>query len=1621
MTEAASSDTPYRYITVSDIRCFNLPGRSHRYFVSISGGLGASRVAEASRVRSPLWTEQFPCIVPHNSSITLTIFRRRLLTGKVVIGSANIDVESRLNGEVDQDTPVQLLPPDNADGSVAAVSRASIRCRIIEQARAQTVSDAVSHAQNDVQAMTAAPALIAGIFDDHGHADQVASTFQEAVNTWAPVIESIKQFATLVEGISKIHPYAHAAWKVFSIVPAVINNQLKTDRQLRDLVASMKYACDFVCQATPLEEIETHAEFFAKMACVTLECGYLIREYVRTDKFATRAGKNISGAARRKLAEQLQSLRALMDEFKDTAVIQTEITVMRTLEVAGSVSESVDKLASSNYLDDMMYAKGAGCVPEKRCLEGTRRALLASIIDRLHGVHDHEGSKRIILLTGVAGSGKSAVAHEIAHYFKSLPKRLGSSFCFSASNQAERSVDRFFSTISRNLAELDNEWRDALVDVIKSDKEKRTTRSPQEQLNEFILKPARKLQFVGPVVIVVDALDEVADEERKSLLDCLTRLATDTTLPDNVRFFITSRPEPTILNALYGKAHIQHMDILSADATDDIRRFIEHELLATHLDAEEETILYEWVPYLTEQAENSFQWAYTSCEFIRNDIPGLSVDERFLMLKTQRFRGLESLYEAIMNKVVTIGNVLKEHAFEAELQEKLRRVLALIVTAYQPLPWSAWIDLLGADSEDVRTAGSILPYLGPLFRGVSVADRDSNRPIQPAHTSLRDHLIRGSRNKRFRIDTVTAHVQLVNACLRTMDAQLKFNICGLESSYRANKNVPDLAGRIQENISPALLYACRFWNSHLTAAPHKQCPLDALSSFLEEKLLFWLEVMALVGIVVSASIGIKEVRKWIQTSNSDMDEQLHQLDKMLSDIEQFASMCMPAISLSTPHLYVSALAYVPQTSFIHRSYSDAYAGGVRVVNKEDLQWLRCILRIATSSDIFSVAISPDGGILATAHHDGTVMLWNAVTGERVGKPFIGHAALAWSVAYSPDGKTIASASLDKTVRLWDIATGEQIGSHSRGYAGWVRSVAFSPDGQTVASGSDDKNVRLWKVSDAESVGEVFSGHTDRVMSVAFSPCGTTFASGSRDKTVRIWNAKTKELMYAPLEGHTDGVDAVAFSPDGQTVASGAFDSTIRLWDVATGRPKCSPCVGHTGGVTCVVFSPDGRTLASSSSDWTIRLWMADTGQPIGDPLRGHSGPIRSIAFSSDQHTLVSAAADETIRVWKIEAGPVEPSFATGHSDYVNAVAFSPDGETAASASKDGTVRLWNVRTGEPAGLLRRGYTDEVTSVVFSPDGGTIAAGLRDRTIRLWSTQTGRLRCKPLVGHSDWVRAVAFSPDGRFIASGSDDKTIRLWNALTGKQLGHPLTGHADYVRSVAFSSDGRHLASGSDDRTVMLWDVVTRQRITEPLFGHDHFVLSVAFSPDGHTIASGSRDATIRLWRTNTQEPIGEPLEAHAEGVTSVAFSLDGKTLVSGSRDHTIRLWDVTTRAPIAGPIRGHTHEVTSVSFSPDGVSILSGSFDHTVRLWTIRNNEPGDSIEPQLLAYTDSSELVSSSGYIVGPSHELLFWVPPDYQIGLFRPGTRWVAGARSLRLDLSCFVHGEHWTQCRNASVVS
>src|SRR5690606_15289705 len=67
-----------------------------------------------------------------------------------------------------------------------------------------------------------------------------------------------------------------------------------------------------------------------------------------------------------------------------------------------------------------------------------------------------------------------------------------------------------------------------------------------------------------------------------------------------------------------------------------------------------------------------------------------------------------------------------------------------------------------------------------------------------------------------------------------------------------------------------------------------------------------------------------------------------------------------------------------------------------------------------------------------------------------------------SVAFSPDGQTVLSGSDDGTLILWDVRTGERLHTFE-GHTRTVSDITFSPDGQTALSGSWDHTLMLWRV------------------------------------------------------------------------------------------------------------------------------------------------------------------------------------------------------------------------------------------------------------------------------------------------------------------------------------------------------------------------------------------------------------------------------------------------------------------------------------------------------------------------------------------------------------------------------
>lgn len=293
----------------------------------------------------------------------------------------------------------------------------------------------------------------------------------------------------------------------------------------------------------------------------------------------------------------------------------------------------------------------------------------------------------------------------------------------------------------------------------------------------------------------------------------------------------------------------------------------------------------------------------------------------------------------------------------------------------------------------------------------------------------------------------------------------------------------------------------------------------------------------------------------------------------------------------------------------------------------------------------------------------------------------GHSSDVNSVAFSPDGKFLASGSDDNTIKLWDIANQQEIRT-LKGHSTWVWAVGFSGDGKTLASGSADKTIKLWNLETGQEIGTL-KGHSGGVSSITFSPDGKTLASASLDKTIKLWNLQTRQEISS-LKGHSNAVACVTFSPDGKTLASGSWDKTIKLWNLATGK-EIRTFKGHSDIVLSVAFSPDGVSLASGSKDKTIKLWNLVTGETTYT-LKQHLDKVNSVAYMSsagsdktpNRVVLVSGSNDNTIKLWNPATGK-EIRTLKKDSGYIYSVAISSDGQAIASGgSADNIIKIWRM-------------------------------------------------------------------------------------------------------------------------------------------------------------------------------------------------------------------------------------------------------------------------------------------------------------------------------------------------------
>ena len=296
-----------------------------------------------------------------------------------------------------------------------------------------------------------------------------------------------------------------------------------------------------------------------------------------------------------------------------------------------------------------------------------------------------------------------------------------------------------------------------------------------------------------------------------------------------------------------------------------------------------------------------------------------------------------------------------------------------------------------------------------------------------------------------------------------------------------------------------------------------------------------------------------------------------------------------------------------------------------------------------SQGVNKVSCTPDGRAIATACEDGKVRLFAYPTGNTNTNAAMlmptdlvvlgGHTSEVTTVAFSPDGKRFASGGADCAIQLWQTADGK-LQQTLRGHHLWVRTVFFHPNGHLLFSCASDWSIRVWDLTSGGQT-HLLQSQKGSTWSVALHPNGETIAAGTTAHTVYLWPTYTVDQAIA-LHGHSAWITAVAFSPDGQLLASASGDRTIRLWDAATGDAHAI-LSGHKDWVNSIAFSHDGQWLVSGGSDQTVRVWEVATGRLL-QTFTGHTNAVRSVVFHPKGQTVISGGSDETVKVWDLASG-----------------------------------------------------------------------------------------------------------------------------------------------------------------------------------------------------------------------------------------------------------------------------------------------------------------------------------------------------------------------------------------------
>ncbi|TCD60446.1 hypothetical protein EIP91_010063 [Steccherinum ochraceum] len=635
--------------------------------------------------------------------------------------------------------------------------------------------------------------------------DVAGSTFQVAENALQTIAGNMAGFVQIVDAVSDLHPIASIACGIVTSLVVAINAQSALDQQVLDLIRTMRDANHFLGEFKKMSDITARLQDLVRATLKqTVECSSFIREYCGVG-FMSRALRETFKP------KALIKIEAFVTEFQRLQGLRAEGTMVQASLVSCRVLDTATLIYQTQVLERLRpIAMDAAGRPE--CSHNTRIALLQRISEWVMVAVPSEAYsyKNIFWLHGMTGCGKSTIATTVASFFREI-HRLGAFLFFNRKTPQTSSPSDVIRTIAWQLSNFDPRIGKAIADAI-GQKPGATEGSLASQFDSLLFKPLMSLDnqhgsilsAEGPILIVLDALDECGDPKARAEL--LTILSQSGKLPQWIRIVMTSRPERDIVLAL---EHCTHIESLPLDVNDpsnlaDVGVYVRDELKRIRMAPKNRHVFkhesLDWpgeaiAVELVQRAAGLFVWASTASSFIDSHDPRARLQalrRGDAVLRPEE--ALDSLYKTALE---TVGD-WNDPTFVSSFTS----VIGAVVVAEEPLTTEVIDYLVGRNKA--------LPSEHTIDSLGCVLTAPADGPIRIIHPSFHDYLVSPTRceNCSWFIDVEDHRRILAESSLKSVVDHLDAN----------SKLIGELWSRTKakQSLEAGLRHSYRFWIEYLS-------------------------------------------------------------------------------------------------------------------------------------------------------------------------------------------------------------------------------------------------------------------------------------------------------------------------------------------------------------------------------------------------------------------------------------------------------------------------------------------------------------------------------------------------------------------------------------------------------------------------------------------------------------------------------------------------------------------------------------------------------------------------------------------------------------------------------------